>query len=384
MRERVPHSRALPLPKVPEVLFVAGEPSGDLHAAGVAEELKRLRPDLELAGFGGPLMERAGVKLFDRYETGVMGFLEVLRHIPRHWELLEKIRERLASGRVKLLVVIDYPGFNMKAAEAAKSAGVPVLYYVTPQVWAWGEGRLPKLARIVTKAAVILPFEENLLRGHGIDATFVGHPLLDRAQGMLDKQAARESLGLSDSSPVLALFPGSRQQEIDRLIDDFVATAREVEKSLPGLQVIVSAASTISLDPSRCPFRVVPSASFTVLRAADAALCKSGTTTLEAAIADCPLAVAYRTSQVSYFLARLLVKIPNIGLVNVVAGREVAKEYVQEDIVPKKIAVELTQLLDATSNERARVLEGLAEVRAKLGEAGAARRVAQMASDLVA
>jgi lipid-A-disaccharide synthase len=369
---------------VPEVIFVAGEASGDLHAAGVAEELKRLRPDLELTGFGGPLMERAGVKLFDRYETGVMGFIEVLRHIPRHWELLEKIRARLETGQVKLLVVIDYPGFNMKAAEAATNAGIPVLYYVTPQVWAWGEGRLPRLARIVTKAAVILPFEENLLRGHGIDATFVGHPLLDRAKDMPDKKSARATLGLSDSHPVLALFPGSRQQEIDRLIDDFVETAREAEKQVPDLQVIVSAASEVSLDPSRCPYRIVPSASFTVLRAADAALCKSGTTTLEAAIADCPLAVAYRTSEISYFLARLLVKIPNIGLVNVVAGREVAKEYVQEDIVPRRIAVELAQLLDSTSQERARVLEGLAEVRAKLGDPGAARRVAQMASDLVA
>ena len=369
---------------MPEVIFVAGEASGDLHAAGVAEELKRLRPDLELTGFGGPQMEKAGVKLFDRYESGVMGFIEVLRHIPRHWELLETIRSRFATGNVKLLVVIDYPGFNMKAAEAAKDAGIPVLYYVTPQVWAWGEGRLPKLARIVKKAAVILPFEENLLRGHGIDATFVGHPLLDRATDMPDKRTARAALGLADSAPVLALFPGSRQQEIDRLIDDFVDTAREVEKHVEGLEVVVSAAATVSLDKSRCPYRIVPAASFTVLRAADAALCKSGTTTLEAAIADCPLVVAYRTSDISYFLARLLVKIPNIGLVNVVAGREVAKEYVQEDIVPRKIAVQLSQLLDPQSAERARVLEGLAEVRAKLGQPGAALRVAQMASDLVA
>lgn len=368
---------------MPEVVFVAGEASGDLHAAGVAEELKRLRPELELTGFGGPMMERAGVRLFDRYDTGVMGFVEILRHIPRHWALLEDIRERIATRDVKLLVVIDYPGFNMKAAAVARKAGVPVLYYVTPQVWAWGAGRLPKLARIVTRAAVILPFEENLLRGHGIDATFVGHPLLDRAVDLPDRRAARSSLGLSDSAPVLALFPGSRQQEIDRHIDDFVATAREVEKRVAGLQVIVSVAPTITLDPSRCPFRLVHAASFRALRAADAALCKSGTTTLEAAIADCPLVVAYRTSQISYFLARLLVTIPHIGLVNVVAGREVAREFVQDALEPAKVAIELERLIDHTDPERARVLEGLAEVRGKLGEPGAARRVAAMASELV-
>jgi lipid-A-disaccharide synthase len=368
---------------VPEVIVVAGEASGDLHAAGVAEELRRLRPDLHLTGFGGPLMAEAGVELFDRYETGVMGFVEVIRHIPRHWNLLETIRRRLASRTVRLLIVIDYPGFNMKAAQAAHDAGVPVLYYVTPQVWAWGEGRIPRLARIVTKAAVILPFEEHLLRGHGIDAAFVGHPLLDRAQAMPDKKAARAALGLRDDAPVLALFPGSRQQEIDRLIDDFVKTAREVSRHVKDLQVIVSSPQNVSVDLDRCPYRIVYSSSFAVLRAADAALCKSGTTTLEAAIADCPLAVAYRTSDISYFLARLLVKIPNIGLVNVVAGRQVAREFVQDDIVPEKIAVELVLLLDPTSDERARVLDGLAEVRAKLGTPGAARRVAEMASDLV-
>lgn len=369
---------------MPEILFVAGEASGDLHAAGVAEELRKLRPDLELTGFGGPLMEKAGVKLFDRYETGVMGFVEVIRHIPRHWDLLGTIRERLATKNVKLLIVIDYPGFNMKAAEAAKREGVPVLYYVTPQVWAWGAGRIPKLAEIITKAAVILPFEEPLLKGHGIDATFVGHPLLDRAQDMPDKRSARAALGLSDEHPVLALFPGSRQQEVDRLIDDFVRTGQEVQKNAPGVQVIVGGADTVVIDERRCLYRIVRASSFTVLRAADAALCKSGTTTLEAAIADCPLAVAYRTSELSYLLARLVVKIDNIGLVNVVAGREIAREYVQDEIIPRKIAVQLGQLLDSTSDERARVLAGLAEVRAKLGTPGAAARVARMASDLAA
>lgn len=366
-----------------EVVIVAGEASGDLHAAGVAEELKRMCPDLKVTGFGGPLMEKAGVELFDRYETGVMGFVEVISHIPRHYSILQSLRERFERNKVVLLIVIDYPGFNMKAAAAAKAAGIPVLYYVTPQVWAWGENRLPKLAKIVTKAAVILPFEENLLRGHGIDATFVGHPLLDRATNLPSKKEARAALGISDSAPVLALFPGSRRQEIDRHIDDFVESAKWAQDAIPGLEVIVSVAPTIDLDPERCPFRLVHDASFTVLRAADAALCKSGTTTLEAAIADTPLVVAYRTSGISYFLARLMVKIPHIGLVNVVAGREVAREFVQNALDPEKVSIELQRLLDFSDPERTRVREGLAEVRGKLGTPGAARRVAEMASSLV-
>jgi lipid-A-disaccharide synthase len=366
-----------------KVLFVAGEASGDLHAAGVAGVLRRIRPDLDLAAVGGPRLAEQGVELIHRdHQLGVMGFLEVLKHVPRHFLLLRTIRGMLERGEIALVILIDYPGFNMKVAAAAKAARVPVLYYVTPQVWAWGAGRLPKLAQLVTRAAVILPFEEPLLRGHGIDATFVGHPLLDRAQNMPTKEEARETLGLPLNAKVLALFPGSRQQEIDRHIDDFVATGRELQSRVPGLQVIVSVAPTVALDGDRCPFQLVHSASLSVLRAADAALCKSGTTTLEASIADCPLVVAYRTGRISFALAKRLVKVPSIGLVNVVAGREVAPEFIQDKIVPDRIAPVLQDLLDPTSPRRREMLAGLAEVRARLGSPGAAERVARMASDL--
>ena len=365
-----------------KVLFVAGEASGDLHAAGVAAALRRIRPELLLAAVGGRRLAEQGVQLIHRDEQlGVMGFLEIVRHVPRHFLLLRTIRKMFDRGEVAVLILIDYPGFNMKVAAAAKRARVPVLYYVTPQVWAWGAGRIPKLAQLVTKAAVILPFEEPLLRGFGIDATFVGHPLLDRAVNMPTKVEAREALRLPLNAPVLALFPGSRQQEIDRHIDDFVATGKELQRRIPRLQVLVSVAPTVALDSARCPFRLVHSASLSVLRAADVALCKSGTTTLEAAIADCPLIVAYRTGRINYAIARRFVKVPNIGLVNVVAGREVAREFIQDEIVPSKMADALSELLD-DGPRRQDLLAGLAEVRSKLGQPGAAARVARMASEL--
>jgi lipid-A-disaccharide synthase len=370
---------------VREVLIIAGEASGDLHASGLATALKRIRPDLALAGVGGGRMETAGVSLLERSDRiAVMGFVEVIRHVPRHYALLSSLKRRLKSGHVALLVVIDYPGFNMKLAAAAAASGVPVLYYITPQVWAWGAGRLSELSRIVTRAATILPFEEPLLRSNGINATFVGHPLLDRIDEMPDREAARRVLGLRESDIVLALFPGSRAQEIDRHLDDFVRTARILEARNPGLRVVVSAAPTVHIDPARCPYPRVPSASFTVLRAADAALCKSGTTTLEAAVAGCPLVVAYKTSRWTYAIARRVVKIPHIGLVNVVAGREVAQEFVQDAVVPERIADALRPLLDRTDPRRAAMLEQLAEVRGRLGTPGAAERVAEIASELAA
>jgi len=257
-----------------------------------------------------------------------------------------------------------------------------VLYYITPQVWAWGAGRLAKLAHTVTRAAVILPFEEELLRAHGVSATFVGHPLLDRARDMPTRADARAALDLPADAKVLALFPGSREQEIARHLDDFVATARTLERRQPNLRVVVSAAPTVRIDESKCPYPVVRSASFTVLRAADAALCKSGTTTLEAAVAGCPLVVAYRTNPLTYAAARRLVKIPRIGLVNVVAGKAVAPEFVQDALQPAAVADALELLLDPNDGRRQAMVRALQDVRASLGTPGAAERVATIALEL--
>lgn len=366
-----------------EILFVAGEPSGDLHASTVARELVARGAPFQLRGIGGDLMQAAGVQI-DEHIRGlaVLGLVEILRHLPKHWGMLRDVRERLRSGKVALVILIDYPGFNMRVAELSADAGVPVLYYIVPQVWAWGENRLEKLARWVKKAAVILPFEESLLRAHGIDATFVGHPLLDRATEMPSRERARAQLGFGRDDRVLALFPGSRAQEIDRHLDAFVETATLLRKTNPSLRVIVSAAPHVRIDGRRCPFPIVQAASLPILRAADAAMCKSGTTTLEASVAGCPHVVAYRTHPITYFAARRLVKIPYIGLVNVVAGREVAREFIQHDLEPVAVARALEPLLDPASPQRRQMLADLEAVRRQLGEPGAAGRVASIAQAL--
>lgn len=369
-----------------DVLFVAGEASGDLHASGVARELGRRAPELSLIGIGGSRMAGAGVTLLEHTDRlAVMGFTEVIRHLPRHYQLLGELRRRLRAGSVRVVVLVDYPGFNMKVARAAHDAGVPVLYYITPQVWAWGAGRLREMARTVTRAAVILPFEEPLLREHGIDATFVGHPLLDQAASSFPSRAdARAALGLAPDATVLALFPGSRAQEVARHLEPFLATARELERRIDGLHPIVSVAPGIALDESRVPYPLVRGSSFQVWRAADAALSKSGTSTLEAAVAGCPLIVAYRTGVATYAIARRVVTIPRIGLVNVVAGELVAPEFIQHAVAPVPMADALEPLLRADTPERAAMLAGLSRVRGSLGTPGAAARVAAIIAEMAA
>ncbi|MES3033133.1 MAG: lipid-A-disaccharide synthase [Gemmatimonadota bacterium] len=368
-----------------EVMIVAGEPSGDMHAAAMVQALRVRRPDLHLVGVGGGRMAAEGVELLERAEKiAVVGFVEVIKHLPILRRLMQSLRARLDTGRVKLLVLIDYPGFNMRLAKEAKKRGIPVLYYITPQVWAWHKSRVSQLRDNVAQAAVILPFEERLLREAGVNATFVGSPLIDATQDLPSRTAACAALGLDASRPVLSLFPGSRAGEIGRHLRDFVATAQAVLAERPDVQVIVSAPPSVTLDPALCPFPIVRDASYTVFRASTAAMCKSGTTTLEAALCGCPLVVAYRTSTMTYAIAKRLVTLPNIALVNIVAERRVAPEFIQDELRADVVAPALLPLLDQHSPERASMIEALAEVRRRMGEPGAAVRVATMVDELLA
>lgn len=367
----------------PTVFVSAGEPSGDAHAAAFASALRHVVPDVRLEGFGGTRMAEAGVALMARMEDlTVMGFVEVLRKVPAHLRLLRRIRNRLARGDVDLVVLVDYPGFHLRLAEAAHRAGVPVLYYVAPGVWAWGEGRLGRMRRTITRLAVILPFEEEFFRSRGVPATFVGNPLRDRRAVPGDRAARKRALGVDPERPLLAVFPGSRRQEVRRLWPSFRDAAHLVRRERPEVQVVV-AATPEGEYPEPGDLRLVFSRPELCLGAADAGLLKSGTTTLEGALADTPMVIAYRVQYLSYLLARALAKVQWVGLVNLVAGREIAPEFLQQRARPDLLAAALLPLLRDGSPERARQLQGLREVRERVGGPGAAERTAKIAVDLL-
>jgi len=365
------------------VFVSAGEPSGDQHAAALVAALRRAEPALAVEGVGGPHLEAAGARLIARIEDlTVMGFVEVARKVPAHWRLLRRIRRRLREGDVRLVVLVDYPGFHLRVAAEAHRAGVPVLYYIAPQLWAWGEKRVKPMARDVTRLAVILPFEEAFFAERGVKASFVGHPLMDRP-ALPPGAALKAGLGLDPARPVLGLFPGSRAQEIVRLWPPFRAAAQLVRRERPDVQVLV-AATEGGAYPDAGDIRLVRGRPRECFAAADAALCKSGTSTLEAAMGDTPMVVAYRMHPLSYLLARRLVRVPWIGMVNLVAGRQVAPELIQGAVTPAALARAVLPLLDAASPERRAQLEGLAEVRRRLGSPGAAARAAELARELLA
>jgi len=364
------------------VFVSAGEPSGDQHAGALVAALRRLVPDVAVEGVGGPHLEAAGARLLARIEDlTVMGFVEVARKLPAHWRLLKRIERRLAEGDVRLVVLVDYPGFHLRVAAAARRAGVPVLYYVAPQLWAWHESRVHRMARTVSRLAVILPFEQPFFASRGVATTFVGHPLMDRPP-LASRERLKAELGLDPARPVLGLFPGSRRQEVVRLWPAFRAAAERLGRERPDLQAVVAATGGARY-PSAGGIRVVEGRPRECFAAADAALCKSGTSTLEAAIAGTPLVVAYRMHPLSYLLARRLVRVPWIGMVNLVAERLVAPEFIQGAATPEALAAAVRPLLDPSSPERRGQVEALAEVRRRLGEPGAAARAAELARSLL-
>lgn len=328
-------------------------------------------------------MAAAGATVIEPMDDlSVMGLAEGVKAIPAHFRLLRRLRERLASGSYDLAILVDYPGFHLKVAASAAANGVPVLYYIAPQLWAWGAWRIRSLRKHVRCLAVVLPFEEEYFRNLGIETVFVGHPLLDRASppSITD---ARKSLELDSSGPVLGLFPGSRGSEIKVLWPAFRDAALLLRTSIPDLDVVVGAVDGCQY-PGAEDWGITLGESQSALAAADVALCKSGTVTLEAAIADTPMVIAYKMHPITFAVARRAVRVREISLVNLIAGARVSPELLQTDVCPTKLADALRPLLDQDSPAAERQRQGFSEIRARLGHPGAASRVAELAERLIA
>lgn len=372
------------------VMIVAGEASGDIYGADLAREALKLDPNLHFFGIGGVRMRESGVEtLVDSADMAVVGLVEVIKHFDVISSAFLKLKKILLTTPPALLILIDYPGFNLRLAKVAKKSGVPVLYYISPQIWAWRQGRVRKIARLVDHMAVILPFEAPFYERAGVPVTFAGHPMTDMVNVTIDRDAAAASFDLKPAGIIVGLFPGSRKNEIDRLLPVIVDAAHTLQSRFPGIQFILPLASTLrsedivpQLTAAGLQVTITRERIHDMIRACDAVVSVSGTVTLEIALVGTPMVIIYKLSPLTYQLAKRLVKIDNIGLCNIVAGETVVRELIQDQANPENIADEITALLSDTVYRDA-IRSKLALVRAKLGCGGASKNVARRVLDMI-
>jgi len=366
------------------ILIVAGEASGDLHAANVVQELLRRAPHLTVEGIGGDRMRQAGVRLHAYAgDLAVVGLVEVAYKLSALLRAYRSMVRLLRERRHDLLILVDFPDFNLLLASRAFRLGIPVLYFISPQVWAWRTGRIRAIARHVRRLLVIFPFEEEFYRQRGIEVRYVGHPLLDRLSPPPAMDEARRRLELEHSATVVGLLPGSRIGELTRHLPLLLRATRRLMMDRPDLRVIIAAAEGLPLDligsylkQEALSVRVVQGRTHEVMAASDLILVASGTATLEAAIIGTPMVIVYRLALISWLLGRLLIKVPYIGMVNLVAGKSVVPELIQFEATPERIADEASRLLESPERRR-RMQQRLREVRDRLGPPGAAARAAE-------
>jgi len=378
------------MPPGKTVFIVAGEASGDLHAGKLAENLRKLQPSVRMLGLGGEQMRAAGVELlFHVEQLSFMGFFEVLSHLPFMRKVMKTTVDALRREKPDVLILVDYPGFNLRLAKKARTMGLKVMYYISPQIWAWGKNRLGKIKSTIDKMVVILPFEEELYRKAGVDVEFVGHPLLEEIDFNPDKEAFCGRLNIPPDKLILGLLPGSRPQELRRILPIMLKSAVAVMKDSPQIVPVVGLAPTLKkeqIEPyfrsSTTEFRVTQRDIYELMRHSHLMMVASGTATLESAIVATPFVTVYKTSFLTYLLARRMITIPYIGLVNVVAGRKIVPEFVQNQAGPEVIAAELLSFLK--DEDKYNHLKGeLGKIKGKLGEPGASRRAAQIACDMM-
>lgn len=363
------------------ILIVAGESSGDLHAAGVVAELRRRAPDLTIEGIGGDRMRQAGVRLHAHADDlAVVGLVEVAARLPAIWRAYRSMIRCLRDQRPDLMILVDFPDFNLRLARRACRLGIPVVYFISPQIWAWRAGRIRSIAKYVRRLLVIFPFEESYYRERGVEALYVGYPLLDRLTCSPSMDEARRRLELVGAAPVLGLLPGSRVGELMRHLPILLRSAKQLMTERPDLRVVIAAADGLPLDligsylnREGISARVVQGRTYEVMAASDVILVASGTATLEAAIIGTPMVIVYRLAFLSWLLGRLLIRVPYIGMVNLVAGKKVAPELIQFHATPERIADEARRLL-LSAESRCRMRAELRQIRDRLGPPGALGR----------
>lgn len=368
-----------------KVMFSAGEASGDMHAAAVASEIRRLCPEAELFGMGGSAMARAGVRIiYDIQNLGIIGVVEVIRHLPLFFRLRDLLRKAMEEERPDVLVCVDYPGFNMKIARLAKLMGIPVVYYIAPTVWAWHKGRAKYIARDVAQVASIFPFEEEAYRKAGAQVTFVGHPLVDVVRPTMSKEEAMDYYRGRPEARRVLLMPGSRKNEVAGLLPEMLRAALRLHEEMP-CQFFLPRAETIPQEMLDAYLKEAPGLSvevtegcqYDVMQICHACVASSGTATLETALMELPTVLVYRLAPLSWRLAQLLVQVKYVGLPNLLVDREVMPELLQDEVKAEYIHLILHEWL---TDEAARqeTVKKLKDVRSALGPAGAVCRTAEL------
>lgn len=364
------------------VLMIAGDPSGDLHGAGVVRALKRRLPDLDLYGVGGDRMKDEGMEVvYHLSRLSFMGFVEVIKNLAVVRHLERTLEHLLDTRRPDVVVLIDYPGFNLRFARKAKRRGIKVLYYISPQVWAWHKGRVKKMRALVDRMKVVFPFEVEIYRREGIAVEFVGHPLAERIGTACTREEFFRANAFDPARKLVALLPGSRTQEIEMILPTMLRAARRLHAEL-GVQVAVAVAPNLGRDALR-PYvgsddrvHLIEHGTYDIMAHADCAIVTSGTATLETGWFGTPMMVVYKTSPVTFLIGRALVGVPYIGLVNIVAGRKIVPEFVQHDMKEENLVREATRQLtdDAYAGE---MRKNLAVIKTQLGGPGTSARVAE-------
>ncbi len=376
---------------MPSVCFVAGDPSGDHHAARLIEALKTQDPSLTFAGLGGPAMQHAGVSLLDDLtQSAAIGPFDAARHLSRFTRAKRLLEAHLQSQRPDLVILVDFGDFNLPViAPLVKRYGIPVLYYISPQIWAWGRWRLRYIRRYIDRMVVFFPFEEAFYRGAGIPVTWVGHPLIEHAHPSLSRTEALKQFGLNPWRRTVGLLPGSREREIARHLPLLLAAARRIAWQMPGVQFLLPRAPGIAREQldahiarADLEVRIAEGGLPDALQLMEAAVVASGTATLETALAEVPLVVIYKTSWPTYLAARTVVRIPHIALVNVVAERPLVPELVQHRATSARVAYTLVNLL-RDEQRCAEMRAGLREVRQRLGPPGAVDRAAGVVLEML-